>query len=83
MAFFYYQSGIPDDVFKPKEHSREELDSLLIPMDRRDGCADFYAEFKKCIMVQHQTRPVRQWKRKDQEYCGYYFDHWNVCRETK
>ena len=83
MAFYYFHAGIPDDVFKPKEHSREELDALLIPMDRRDGCADFYAEFKKCILVQHHTRPARQWKRKDQEYCGYYFDHWNYCREKK
>ena len=49
MAFYYYQAQIPDDVFKPKEHTQEELDSLLIPMDRRDGCADHYAEFKKCI----------------------------------
>ena len=53
MAFFYYHVAIPDDVFKPKEHSQEELDALLIPIDRRDGCGDFYAEFKKCIAVQH------------------------------
>ena len=83
MAFFYYQPHIPDDVFKPREHSKEELDAMLIPIDRRDGCMDYYAEFKKCILVQHQTRPARQWKRKDQEYCGYYFDHWNYCREKK
>ncbi len=83
MAYFYYHGAIPDDVFKPKEHSQEELDALLIPMDRRDGCGDFYAEFKKCIAVQHQTRPLRQWKHKDQEYCAYYFDHWNYCREKK
>ena len=51
MAFFYYQGAIPDDVFNPRNHSREELDAMLIPMDRRDGCADFYAEFKKCILV--------------------------------
>ena len=65
MAFFYFQAAIPDDVFHPKEHSQEELDAMLIPMDRRDGCKDYYAEFKKCILVSHQTRPVRQWKRKD------------------
>ena len=67
MAFFYYDSRstllqiveslitaiVPDDIFHPKEHSKEELDAMLIPMDRRDGCANNYAEFKKCIMVQH------------------------------
>ena len=42
---------VPMDEFKPKEHSREEFDALLIPMDRRDGCGDYYAEFKKCIQV--------------------------------
>ena len=40
---------VPTDEFVPKEHLREELDSLLIPIDRRDGCKDYYAEFKKCI----------------------------------
>lgn len=74
---------VPTDEFQPKEHSREELDSLLIPMDRRDGCANNYAEFKKCIIVQHQNKPFRKWKRHDQDYCGYYFDHWNYCREKK
>ena len=56
---------------------------MLIPMDRRDGCKDYYVEFKKCIMVQHQTKPVLKWKYYDMEYCGYYFDHWNYCRELK
>ena len=44
---------VPDDVFTPKKHEPEELDALKIPMDRRDACKDNYAEFKKCIMVQH------------------------------
>ena len=94
MAYFYYhasskflismqQSIVPDDVFNPKEHTREELDAMLIPMDRRDGCANNYAEFKKCIMVQHQTKSVLKWKKSDINYCGYYFDHWNYCREKK
>ncbi len=55
MAFFYYDARIPDDEFTPREHCQDELDAMLIPMDRRDGCKNFYAEFKKCIMVQHQT----------------------------
>ena len=55
MAYFYYDARIPDDKFTPKEHTQDELDAMLIPMDRRDGCKDFYAEFKKCIAVQHQT----------------------------
>ena len=38
--------------FVPKKHVREELDALKIPQDRRDvACRDYYAEFKKCIMV--------------------------------
>ena len=51
MAYFYYDARIPDDVFKPREHTQDELDAMLIPMDRRDGCKDYYAEFKKCITV--------------------------------
>ena len=43
----------PDDEFVPKTHIREELDALKIPPDRRDSCKDYYAEFKKCIHVQH------------------------------
>ena len=74
---------VPDDVYEPKTHVAQELDALKIPMDRRDGCKDFYADFKKCIMVQHQTKGVLKWKRADQENCGYYFDHWNYCREKK
>ena len=65
MAFFYYHAAIPADVFHPKEHSQEELDAMLIPMDKRDGCANYYAEFKKCILVQHQTRPALSWRKKD------------------
>lgn len=51
MAYFYFDARIPDDVFEPRKHTQDELDAMLIPMDRRDGCKDFYAEFKKCIMV--------------------------------
>ena len=43
----------PDDKYTPKVHCREELDALKIPVDRRDTCKDYYAEFKKCIHVQH------------------------------
>ena len=44
---------VPDDTFEPKKHLVQELDALKIPLDRRDACKDNYAEFKKCIMVQH------------------------------
>lgn len=83
MSFFYYDARKPDDKYVPREHTVDELDAMLIPQDRRDGCKDHYAEFKKCIMVQHQTLPVRQWKKAGTEKCGYYFDHWNYCREVK
>ena len=53
MAHWYYDIRKPDDVFEPKVHVQDELDAMKIPMDRRDGCKDFYATFKKCIMVQH------------------------------
>ena len=53
MALFYYDIRKPDDKFVPKEHTQDELDAMQIPMDRRDGCKDFYATFKKCIMVTH------------------------------
>lgn len=53
MSFFYYDARVPTDTYKPRHHTQEELDALLIPIDRRDGCADNYAEFKKCITVQH------------------------------
>lgn len=56
MSFFYYDARVPTDTYKPRQHTQDELDALLIPMDRRDGCADNYAEFKKCITVQHQTK---------------------------
>ena len=72
----------PDDEFTPRKHIQEELDALKIPLDRRDRCKDYYAEFKKCIMVQHQTNSLRKWKTADKENCGYYFDHWNFCRES-
>eukprot|EP00347_Sterkiella_histriomuscorum_P019276 403342266 len=74
---------VPTDVFHPKEHQREELDALLVNPDKRDGCVDYFAEFKKCILVQHQTKNFLAWKHYDKEYCGYYFDHWNYCREKK
>ena len=81
MAYFYYDACIPDDKFTPKEHTQDELDAMLIPMDRRDGCKDFYAEFKKCIAVQHQTHSsMMTWKKVGKSHCGYYFDHWNHCR---
>ncbi len=51
MSFFYYDVRVPDDVYKPHVHCREELDALKIPMDRRDTCRDFYADFKKCIAI--------------------------------
>ena len=84
MALFYYDARKPDDKFEPKMHTQEELDALQIPMDRRDGCKDFYATFKKCIMVQHQTKasPLA-WKKQGKANCGYYFDHWNGCREVQ
>ena len=73
----------PDDEYTPKTHLKEELDALKIPQDRRDTCKDYYADFKKCIMVQHQTHNFMRWKYVDQSNCGYYFDHWNYCREKK
>ena len=84
MALFYYDIRKPDDKFVPKEHTQDELDAMQIPMDRRDGCKDFYATFKKCIMVTHQssTNPMA-WKKNGRENCGYYFDHWNQCREVQ
>jgi hypothetical protein len=84
MSFFFYDARKPDDKFEPRVHTQDELDSMLIPMDRRDGCKDYYAEFKKCILVQHQTRSsFMSWKKAGREHCGYYFDHWNQCREVK
>ena len=53
MSFFFYDARKPDDKFTPREHTQDELDAMLIPMDRRDACKDYYAEFKKCILVQH------------------------------
>ena len=53
MAHWYYDIRKPDDIFEPKVHTQDELDAMQIPMDRRDGCKDMYATFKKCIMVQH------------------------------
>ena len=73
----------PADKFEPRQHCAEELDALKIPQDRRDvTCRDYYAEFKKCVMVQHQTRTALKWKTADKNECGYYFDHWNHCREV-
>lgn len=53
MAYYTYAIRVPDDVFTPKEHTIDELDAMQIPMDRRDTCKNHYAEFKKCIAVQH------------------------------
>lgn len=53
MSFFYYDARKPDDTFEPRVHLQDELDALMIPQDRRDGCKDFYAEFKTCVTVQH------------------------------
>ena len=83
MSFFFYDARVPDDKFVPRQHTQEELDAMLIPMDRRDSCGNHYAEFKKCIMVQHQTKSVFSWKRAAADNCGYYFDHWNYCREVR
>merc|ERR1712156_872520 len=35
-------------------------------------------------MVTHQssTNPMA-WKKNGRENCGYYFDHWNQCREVQ
>ena len=84
MSFFYYDARIPDDKFEPRKHTQDELDALLIPMHKRDKCKDFYATFKKCIAVQHQTTtsPIK-WKKLGRENCGYYFDHWNWCSEVR
>ena len=83
MAFWYYDVRVPDDTFTPKVHTKDELDAMQIPPDRRDDCKDFYATFKKCIMVQHQTsRSPFAMKKKGRDHCGYYFDHWNQCREV-
>lgn len=84
MSFFHYDARKPTDTYVPREHTQDELDSMLIGMDKRDGCKNFYAEFKKCIMVQHQTKSsIFSWKSQGREHCGYYFDHWNQCRERR
>jgi hypothetical protein len=51
MSFFYYDPRVPTDKFEPRKNTQEELDAMMIPLDRRDGCKDYYVEFKKCIMV--------------------------------
>ena len=51
MALWYYDTRKPDDIYEPRTHTKDELDAMQIPMDRRDGCKDFYVTFKKCIMV--------------------------------
>ena len=51
MAYFGYDIRKPDDVYTPREHSTEELDALQVPLDRRDSCKDYFAEFRKCIAV--------------------------------
>jgi len=83
MSFFFYDARVPTDSYEPREHTQDELDGMLIPMDRRDTCGNYYAEFKKCILVQHQTKGVLSWKSAGRDHCGYYFDHWNQCREVR
>ena len=84
MAFYTYDIRKPDDVYEPKEHTIDELDAMGIPMHARDGCKNYYAEFKKCIAVQHQNNlRFKTWRKKGQDHCGYYFDHWSWCREVK
>ena len=84
MAFYTYAIRVPDDVYEPKEHTQDELDAMAVPLDRRDGCKNFYAEFKKCIAVQHQNNTrFKTWRTKGEDHCGYYFDHWAWCREVK
>jgi hypothetical protein len=65
MSFFYYDVRgkliwvrlivliyiVPTDKYEPKEHRQEELDALKVPLDKRDSCKNYYAEFRKCIMV--------------------------------
>jgi len=77
MAFFYYDVRVPTDVFVPREHTTDELDALLVSPANRDSCKDNYAEFQKCIVVQHQTKSILNWKSAGRDHCGYYFDHWN------
>ena len=74
---------MPNDTYEPKKHENEELDALKIPLQYRDGCGDYYAEYKKCIGVVHQTRSSLQWKRAEKDNCLYYLDHWAYCREKK
>lgn len=83
MSYFFFDARVPTDTFEPRKHTQDELDAMQIPLDRRDGCKDHYAEFKKCIMVQHQTKGAFSWKSSGREHCGYYFDHWNWCREVR
>jgi IMP cyclohydrolase len=83
MAYFTYDARVPTDEFVPRKNTQEELDAMLIPMDKRDSCADNYVEFKKCIMVVHQTKSVTTWRKTTKDHCGYYFDHWNYCREKR
>lgn len=51
MSFFFYDARKPDDEFKPRKHTIDELDAMQIPAHKRDGCKDYYATFKKCIAV--------------------------------
>ena len=84
MAYYTYAIRVPDDVYTPKEHTIDELDAMQIPMDRRDTCKDYFAEFKKCIAVQHQNNNrFKTWRKQGESHCGYYFDHWAWCREVK
>ena len=55
MAFFTYDVRVPDDVQKlpEREYSNDEVDAMLVPMDKRDRCVNKYIEFKRCIMVTH------------------------------
>ena len=51
ILFYVFFKLVPDDVFTPRVHLQEELDAVKVPLDRRDKCKDYYAEFKKCILV--------------------------------
>ena len=55
MAFFTYDTRMPDDEFKhpAREYSADEVDAMLVPMDKRDRCVNQYIEFKRCILTTH------------------------------
>ena len=83
MSFFTYDVRVPDDTLKlpEREYTPDEIDAMLVPLDKRDRCVNNYVEFKKCIMTTHQHTNPWSWVKHDRSRCGYYFDHWNHCRE--